>query len=176
MKRWLLLSFVIATVVLNIFLNRFMFDSVGVVFDRSIGVRCDTSLREGRHKWTHLEEDLVCCLSSVDYWYLSHPSSTHKLSELGASCDGLWQSGLWRQLFSAHLHQGVGVSCVIYQAQCHGAESGFSALSCGDSNVGPVFSWWCTSRWWMKFLCLKGLVTNSGKNSVLRTSHGLKNS
>lgn len=98
-KRWLLLSFLIATVVLNIFLNHyFMFDSAGVVFDRSISVCCDASPRESRHEWTHLSGRgfgllLVFCGLSI---LKSHPSSTYKLSELGASYGGLRQSGLWR--------------------------------------------------------------------------------
>lgn len=50
------------------FLNHcFMFDSVGVMFDRSISVFCDALPREGgTGKLSDLGEDLVCCLSSVD--------------------------------------------------------------------------------------------------------------
>lgn len=70
--------------VLNIFLNHcFVFDSVGVMFDRSISVCCDTSLREGGCEGTHLYGRgfglllVFCGLLMLK----SHPSYTYKLLE-----------------------------------------------------------------------------------------------
>lgn len=83
----MLLNFVIATVVLNVFLNHcFMFDSVGVMFDRFLSVCCDTSLRAGRYRGALIWEKtwFAACLLWISSAKL-HPTSKHKFWGLGAS-------------------------------------------------------------------------------------------
>lgn len=139
MKRWFLLSFIIATVVLNMFLNQcFMVDSVGVVFDRSISVCCGTSLRGGGHKWTLLSGRgfgllLVFCGLPILVILVqcTNPGTLLRRVDFGGgSLVLICTKGLMLVMSSAW-------------AQHHRAESGSSALWCNDSNVGLVLSWWC---------------------------------
>lgn len=153
------------------FLNHcFMFDSVGVVFDRSVSVCCDASPRAGGYGWTLISGRrlglllLFCGLAVLKL----HPSSTHKLWRLGAS----------HELQQSCESSSWSVLAVSPAGFCTTEQKG--APRFGDSHMGPALSWWWTSRHWINFMCLKGLCTNSLREelsyqNVLCLFHELEN-